>query len=257
MSKLIFISLRSCSKSIPWHKTDFRLSSKQSFLDPNNLDLKGYLQRIPTPIKEQIISVASNHDADLSYREQSQKTKPFWEHFMLQNHAIWLAKRIFGPKLKNHTVKLLEMTESICCFHMQPIYKKSVSQPNSVLTYSKFKIENYFWHALVSLTTPIWMEWIKLMILCMYAYPHVKNHFHTSYHSLRYSWFTVLNQFGHAWPHPLEPLRMPNYMHKINFKTQFILPKLLYYLASLWIWPDEPGHTQIKWLNKFVVFVYV
>ena len=34
-----------------------------------------------------------------------------------KNQTIWLTERTLGPKLKNHTVNLLEITESICCFY--------------------------------------------------------------------------------------------------------------------------------------------
>ena len=51
------------------------------------------------------------------------KIKPVWGYFMLKNQVIWLAKRIDWPKLKNKTVKLLEITELIPCFYMQPMYK--------------------------------------------------------------------------------------------------------------------------------------
>ena len=44
---------------------------------------------------------------------------------MLNNQAICLAENILEPKLKDETIKLLEMTESICCsYGCSAIYKK-------------------------------------------------------------------------------------------------------------------------------------
>ena len=56
-------------------------------------------------------AVGFNHDAQLSYKNWSQKSKQFWRHFVLMNQVIWLAERNLSPKLKNQTVRLLEMTE--------------------------------------------------------------------------------------------------------------------------------------------------
>ena len=36
---------------------------------------------------------------------------------MSQNQTIWLVKRPLRPKRKNQTDKLLETTESVCCFY--------------------------------------------------------------------------------------------------------------------------------------------
>ena len=44
---------------------------------------------------------------------------------MLKNQLIWLAEQILGLKLKNMTVKRPEMTESICCFHMQQMVRSN------------------------------------------------------------------------------------------------------------------------------------
>ena len=93
-----------------------------------------------------------NHDANLLYKKQSEKIKPLWRYIMLKNHVIWLAKRILSPKLKSQNVKLLEMTESICCFiEYLPLCKKSSSQLNSVCWCFGFNIRNHFWHAHASI----------------------------------------------------------------------------------------------------------
>ena len=53
------------------------------------------------------------------------------------------------------TIKLLKTTEWICCFLVcLPKCKKSASYLRSVLRYN---IWNYFCHAQLCLTTPIWM----------------------------------------------------------------------------------------------------
>lgn len=60
----------------------------------------------------------------------------------------------FGPKLKTQTVKILEMTESVCCFSKcLSTWEIPELQANSVLTDCKFNIGNYF--AELRLATPI------------------------------------------------------------------------------------------------------
>ena len=90
----------------------------------------------------------------------------FLEIFYVKNQALWLAKKTLGPKLKNQSVKLLERTESICCFWGKLlICKKSALKLNSILKYCIFNIGNSIWHAQVHLTRFIWMNWITLMYL--------------------------------------------------------------------------------------------
>ena len=83
------------------------------------------------------------------------------EVLIYKDQAIWLTESILGSKFKIQTIKLLQITEWICYFYgCLPICIKSASYLNSVLTYSRFKIDNYFGHAQVFLTTPIWIDWI-------------------------------------------------------------------------------------------------
>ena len=57
---------------------------------------------------------------------------------------------------QNSTIKLLETTDSICCFYgCLSICKKSASYLNLVLTYCRFNIGNYFWHSHVGSTSTI------------------------------------------------------------------------------------------------------
>ena len=83
-------------------------------------------------------------------KKLSQKIKPFWRYFMLNNQAIWLTKLIFEPKPKSKTIKLLEMTEPISCFFgyaiscFYPHAGISTIAQSSVLTYCIFNIRNYF-----------------------------------------------------------------------------------------------------------------
>lgn len=95
----------------------------------NKLDFRGHSQRFPNSSLTKICSFGSSHDAELSCKNISQKIKPFWKSSNL------ISRENFGPKLKNQTVKLLETTESICCFYKcLSTFKKSASQFNSALT---------------------------------------------------------------------------------------------------------------------------
>lgn len=85
------------------------------------------------------------------------------EVLIYKDQAIWLTESILGSKFKIQTIKLLQITESICYFYVcLPICIKSASYLNSVLSYSRFKIGNYFGHAQLFLTTPIWIDWIMI-----------------------------------------------------------------------------------------------
>ena len=55
--------------------------------------------------------------AELPYKKGDQKIKSFWRYILWKNQAVWLAEKIFEPKLKNQTIKIYEMIESICCFY--------------------------------------------------------------------------------------------------------------------------------------------
>ena len=62
-------------------------------------------------------------------------------------------QRKFWAKLKTQTVKLIEVTKSICYFFGRlSIYKKTVLG-QLVFTYWGFNIANYFWRAHVGLAT--------------------------------------------------------------------------------------------------------
>lgn len=59
-------------------------------------------------------------------------------YFMLKNQAIQLTGLILRSKLKNQTVKLLEMIVSVCWFYMLPICKNKHSWIQSFSDYFRF-----------------------------------------------------------------------------------------------------------------------
>ena len=90
------------------------------------LDFKKNPQRILKPIRDQ--NLFSSFQSWHSTVKEGMRSyiKPFWRHLMLKNQTIWLAERFLGSKLKNQTVKLLEIAQSICCFYASlPTYKKT------------------------------------------------------------------------------------------------------------------------------------
>ena len=107
-------------------------------------------------------SVGSNHDAKLSHTNQNQYRSNHAEDSipeMLENLAIWWANRILGQKIKNHNVKLLDMTESICCsYWSSPIYKNQ--HYNSIQSW-------YIAHSILTINFGMSIDWSKYMYLYM------------------------------------------------------------------------------------------
>ena len=68
-------------------------------------------------------SVGFNNDVEQQYKNKVKRSSNSEDIFLEKNQAIWLAKRIFGSKLKNQTVKLLKMTESTYFYKCRIICK--------------------------------------------------------------------------------------------------------------------------------------
>ena len=121
---------------------------------------QGQLQSIPKPVSNQ------NYFSTLCLKNEVKRSNHSIKTFHMKKLSNLISWENFGVPLKGQTVKLIEMTESICCFYRWlPIYKKSVSQLNSVLKYCGFNNGNYSKHAQVCLTTSIRTNWIKEMYL--------------------------------------------------------------------------------------------
>ena len=78
-------------------------------------------------------------------------------------------RRFWGQYLRT---RLFKITESICYF-------TTASYLNSVLTYYRFNIGNYFRHAQVSLTTSSLMN--RLNHIDVFIYDTYKNHSHSKF----------------------------------------------------------------------------
>ena len=93
--------------------------------------------------------------------KKMKKMKPLWRYFMSQNQTIWLVKRPLRPKRKNQTDKLLETTESVCCFYgCLPTCKKSDLRSIK------------FWEINLGIRTCAWLEpwgWHK-STTCFYVF---------------------------------------------------------------------------------------
>ena len=127
----------------------------------NKLEFKEHPQRIRKPISDQNFFIWFHPWCWTVMQKMKSKDHVILEVLIYKDQAIWLTESILGSKFKIQTIKLLQITEWICYFYgCLPICIKSASYLNSVLTYSRFKIGNYYGHAQVFLTTPIWIDWI-------------------------------------------------------------------------------------------------
>ena len=91
----------------------------------NKLDFKGQPQRITKPISDQNLFSWFQSWCWPVEEEITSKDQAVLEIFYIMNQTVWLVERILGPKLKNQTNKLLELTGSIFYFYGRlPIYKK-------------------------------------------------------------------------------------------------------------------------------------
>ena len=79
--------------------------------------LKGRLQRIPKPISNQNLFSRFQLWCLTFIQKMKSKDQAILKILCEKNQAIYLAERTLGLGLKSQTVKLLEMTESICCFY--------------------------------------------------------------------------------------------------------------------------------------------
>ena len=81
-------------------------------------------------------SARSSHDAKLSYKKRNQFRSNYVGDSnpeMLESLASDWPIEFCSKNFKNHTVKLLDMTESICCFYWSsPICKNSIIAPFSL-----------------------------------------------------------------------------------------------------------------------------
>ena len=85
--------------------------------------------------------------------------------FYVKESSNLISRDNFGYKAQE-LGQLLEMTELICSFYgYLPTTEKSASELNSVLTYCRLHIGNYFWLGQLCLTILIWMDWIIQMYL--------------------------------------------------------------------------------------------
>ena len=110
--------------------------------------------------------------------------------------AVIMVLRILGPKIKNQTVKLLEMTELVFFFYgCLPICKDMSGFKRG------FNIGNYFWRAQVCLNTSTGMG---LIIQIYFWKPNNMQKINfISQLILGISLTLVLIHFRHAWSHPL------------------------------------------------------